>query len=87
VLDEEDSWLIRTSVGSRAIPFFARDGLYWGMPSDEEMAIRELIMLSQSGVSLMVPFGWPVFWCLDFYDELHRYLRSRFRWGKKELNY
>jgi hypothetical protein len=24
-------------------------------------------------------FGWPAFWWLEYYAELHRYLRGRFR--------
>jgi SAM-dependent methyltransferase len=61
-----------------AIPFLERDGLYWGPPSDDETAIRELERLRRSGAGFIV-FGWPAFWWLDYYAELNRYLRSRFR--------
>ena len=63
---------------SHAIPFLERDGLYWGLPSDDETAIRELERLRLSGAGFIV-FGWPAFWWLDYYAGLNWYLRSRFR--------
>jgi hypothetical protein len=78
ILVDEDNWLISASAGRRAIPFLERDGRYWGPPPDDEIAIRELKRLRQSGASFMV-FGWPAFWWLDYYAGLRSYLRSRFR--------
>ena len=78
ILVDEASWQIPTHVGRRVTPFLERDGNYWGPPPDDETAIRELERLRQSGADFIV-FGWPAFWWLDYYAELHRYLRSRFR--------
>jgi hypothetical protein len=78
ILVDEDSWRIDAGGGRRAIPFLERDGHYWGHPPDDETAISELERLRESGAKFMV-FGWPGFWWLDYYEGLHRYLRSRYR--------
>jgi glycosyltransferase involved in cell wall biosynthesis len=62
----------------RSIPFLERNGSYWGGPPDDDTAIREVERLLLAGADFIV-FGWPAFWWLDHYTELHRYLRSRFR--------
>jgi len=64
--------------GCRAIPFLERDGRYWGKPLDDLTAIQEIERLRRAGASFMV-FGWPAFWWLDYYSDLHRHLRSEFR--------
>lgn len=64
--------------GPKALPFLERAGQYWGPPPDDETAIRELERLRQSG-AIFIVFAWPAFWWLDFYSELSRYLRSKFR--------
>src|SRR5262249_20231450 len=63
--------------GRRAFPFTQHDGGYNGPPADDETAIRELQRLHRQGASFMV-FAWPAFWWLDFYEALHRYLRTEF---------
>ena len=63
--------------GGRHIPFIERDGVYWGPPPDNETAIRELERLRKSGANFMV-FGWPAFWWLEYYAEMHHYLRSKY---------
>ena len=78
ILVDEDSWRIDAGGGRRAIPFLERDGHYWGHPPDDETAIRELERLRESGAGFVV-FGWPAFWWLEYYEGLHRYLRSRYR--------
>jgi CelD/BcsL family acetyltransferase involved in cellulose biosynthesis len=78
VLVDEDSLHIDVGAGRRTIPFLERDGHYWGPPADDETAIRELERLRQSGAGFMV-FGWPAFWWLEYYEGLHRYLRTRYR--------
>lgn len=64
--------------GRRQLPFLERDGFYYGPPPDDETAMLEFKRMQQAGARFMV-FGWPAFWWLDHYRELHRYLRSEFR--------
>ncbi len=63
--------------GFQAIPFLERGGQYWGRPSDDETANRELERLRDDGARLIV-FAWPAFWWLDHYAGFERYLRSHF---------
>ena len=58
-------------------PFLERRGEYWGAPPDDASAIGELERLRRAGARAIV-FTWPSFWWLDYYSELHAYLRSRF---------
>lgn len=62
----------------RVIPFLERDGQYCGPPPDDATALREFERLRRSGAMFLVVV-WPAFWWLDFYVELHHYLRSQFR--------
>ncbi len=62
----------------RATPFLERNGQYWGAPSDDETAIRELERLRQSGANFII-FMWLAFWWLDHYEGLHHYLRTEYQ--------
>jgi glycosyl transferase-like sugar-binding protein len=78
ILVDQDWWGKRF-VGNRlAVPFLERDGQYWGLPADDETAIRELERLRRAGANWMV-FGWPTFWWLDFYRGLQRHLSASYR--------
>ena len=66
------------TAGRRTVPFLERDGQYHGPPPDDATAIRELERLRRSGASF-IAFGWPAFWWLNYYSELYRHLRSKFR--------
>lgn len=59
----------------QVIPFLERDGQYWGLPPDDDTAIRELERLRRCGARFIV-FAWPAFWWLDYYAEFHCYLRA-----------
>lgn len=74
-----DAEAFRTVIaaGSRAIPFMERDGVYWGLPPDDDAAIAEVDRQRAGGARLIV-FAWTTFWCLDYYPRLHDYLRERF---------
>ena len=63
--------------GRQALPFLEHEGQYWGHPSDDATAIRELERLRNSGASFIV-FAWPAFWWLEYYLEFHQFLRSNF---------
>jgi len=64
--------------GCHVIPFLERSGVYYGPPSDDSTAIRELKRLRRTGSDFIV-FAWPAFWWLDYYTGLNRYLRSKYR--------
>jgi hypothetical protein len=78
ILVDEDQLRSECAAGGRAIPFLERDGQYWGLPPDDETAIREMERLRRSGATFLV-FAWPAFWWLEYYAGLHRYLRANFR--------
>jgi len=61
-----------------AIPFFERDGVYWGRPADDDSAIREFERLRRNGAKFIV-FAWPSFWWFDYYAEFARHLYSNCR--------
>lgn len=62
----------------QSIPFLEKDGVYWGAPSDDAIAIEELERLRCEGTSFIV-FGYPAFWWFDYYAQFNRYLRTKFR--------
>lgn len=62
----------------QSIPFLEKDGMYWGAPPDDAIAIKEFDRLHSAGVNFIV-FGWPAFWWFDYYVEFARYLRTKFR--------
>jgi len=78
ILVDQDEWGMTDRAICRPIPFLEENGLYWGNPADDEIAIRELERLRQAGARFMA-FGWPSFWWFDHYSGLHHYLRSHFR--------
>lgn len=63
--------------GRLVIPFLEHDGEYWGPPSDDDSAVREIERLRARGAAFIV-FAWPALWWLDHYRELDRYLRANF---------
>jgi len=60
------------------IPFLERSGGYYGPPTDDSTAIRELKRLRRTGADF-IAFAWPAFWWLDFFKGLNQYLRSKYR--------
>jgi len=62
----------------RTTPFLERDGQYFGVPPNDETAIREFERLRDSGATFIV-FTWLAFWWLDYYSGFHDYVRSKFR--------
>ena len=79
ILVDENLWGTSEFVaGRRRIPFLEHDGQYWGPPSNDDVAIKELERLRQSGAKAVV-FAWPAFWWLDYYSGLHEYLQARYQ--------
>ncbi|HEX8475252.1 MAG TPA: sulfotransferase [Pyrinomonadaceae bacterium] len=65
--------------GRLRLPFLEREGQYWGAPPDDETAIRELERMRRERGANFIAFGWPSFWWLDYYKQLHLHLRANFR--------
>ena len=64
--------------GRRRVPFLERNGEYWGMPTDDEHAIREIERLRQGAASFIF-FSWLTFWWLDHYSDMRRHLYTKSR--------
>jgi SAM-dependent methyltransferase len=74
ILIDEDQWGIKELGGERrGIPFLEHNGQYWGVPPDDETAVRECERLRQEGASLLV-IARPAFWWLDYYSEWRQHL-------------
>jgi hypothetical protein len=83
LVDEEQ---FRSALPSgTAIPFLEKDGQYWGLPSDDATAIRELQRLRAAGAKSIV-FTWPAFWWLKFYPEFHAHLKRNFKQAYRSKN-
>ncbi len=67
----------------RCIPFLEKDGYYWGKPTDDDAAIREVTRLRLSGANFMI-FVSSTFWWLEYYPGLKRYLYSNFHCSFKD---
>lgn len=60
-----------------SLPFLEKNGEYWGLPADDDTAIRELERLRQDGASY-IAFAWVAFWWLDYYAQFADHLDSHF---------
>jgi predicted O-methyltransferase YrrM len=78
ILADEDCYRDQLTADRPVLPFLERDGQYWGAPSDDDTAIRELERLRASGASFLA-FAWPAFWWLDYYAEFSGYIRATFQ--------
>ncbi len=79
ILVDEQGFGRDFAAGRRPVPFLERDGMYWGVPADDAHAISELQRVRDKFGASFIAFGWPAFWWLDHYAELHAHLRSNFR--------
>jgi hypothetical protein len=79
ILADDNHWMANDRIHNRRkISFTEVNGQYWGPPADDAMAIEEIERHSRNGATFMV-FAWPAFWWLDYYSEMHRYLKSNYR--------
>ena len=78
ILVDQATWGVNQIAGRRALPFLERDGQYWGLPPDDETAIRELERLRIGGARFIV-FTQLALWWLHYYFGLRDFLRSNFR--------
>lgn len=65
---------LATALAGRTIlPFIEHDGVYWGLPADDEHAINELRRMRTMGATVLA-FAWPAFWWLDHYAAFVKYI-------------
>lgn len=57
-------------------PFLERDGGYWGVPADDDTAIRELGRMRDEGWRYLA-VAWNAFWWLEHFREFARHLETQ----------
>ena len=77
MIDEEQSGLLAGMRGSR-IPFLEQNGQYFGMPANDEDALRELERQRQAGAKWVI-ITQNSFWVMQFYPGLMAELRTNHR--------
>jgi glycosyltransferase involved in cell wall biosynthesis len=78
LVDSAQTDIHRWLEGRPSIPMMERCGRYWGAPSDDAQAIRELERLRESGAGFVI-FAWPALWWLDYYSRMAQFLGQNFR--------
>ncbi len=64
--------------GRHVLPFLENQGEYWGRPTNDRIAVRELARLRESGARYAIFTPWT-FWWLDSYPDLAQSLRTNSR--------
>jgi glycosyltransferase involved in cell wall biosynthesis len=59
------------------LPFLEHDGEYWGQPTDDRQAIRELNRMRSNGAAFLA-IAFPAFWWAHVYVKFFEYVRSNF---------
>ena len=77
-LIDGEIWVEEDIAGRHAHPFPENQGEYWGLPSDNQTAIRELDKMTHKAISLIV-FTRAAFWWFDFYTQFYQHLRKSSR--------
>ena len=80
---DETQWADESFAERRPIPFLERDGEYWGLPADDDTAIRECERLRRAGANFII-FAPPTFWWLKHYTGLDHHLRSHYACVREE---
>ena len=83
IMVDETQWAGEVFAERRPIPFLEKDGEYWGLPADDEVAIQECERLRSAGASFIV-FAPPTFWWLKYYTGLEHHLRSHYACVREE---
>jgi hypothetical protein len=78
LVDEDQDGELETLAGRTRVPFLNQQGMYWGPPANDEVAVRELTRLREDGVCF-IAFAAPGLWWLSHYANFHCHLRSQFR--------
>jgi hypothetical protein len=86
ILVDEERWGGgQVLAGRRTLPFLERDGQYWGLPPNGEVAVGEIERLRENGAEYIV-FMQPSFWMLEYYPEIYDHL-SRYPLVERNGNF
>ena len=77
IMVDETQWADEVFAEHRPIPFLEKDGEYWGLPADDETAIRECERLRRAGAGFIL-FVPSTFWWLKHYAGFEHHLRSHY---------
>jgi hypothetical protein len=80
ILVDDNQWSLDSSLlpENQALHFLENDGVYWGNPENDEIAINELERTRQRSVHF-IAFGWPSFWWFNHYKNFSSYLENRYK--------
>ncbi len=80
ILLDESRWSLEQPLGNRQVlPFIEKDGVYWGTPSSDDVAISELERMRDSYKVKFIVVAWPAFWWLEEYRAFGSHLAESFR--------
>jgi hypothetical protein len=86
ILVDEERWGGgQVLAGRRTLPFLEREGQYWGLPPNGEVAVGEIERLRENGAEYIV-FMQPSFWMLEYYPEIYDHL-SRYPLVERNGNF
>ena len=77
IMVDETQWADEVFAEHRPIPFLEKGGEYWGLPADDETAIRECERLRSAGAGFIL-FVPSTFWWLKHYVGFEHHLRSHY---------
>ena len=77
IIVDEGKLNLHEIFGDRSIPFPEKNGIYWGLLENDDLAINELERLRAVGAKTII-FPWSSFWWLDYYKILNSYLRNKY---------
>jgi glycosyltransferase involved in cell wall biosynthesis len=83
LIDGEQLGLIPEIDGRRKIPFLENEGIYWGIPANDEEAISEIQKHKDAAVKHLF-IAWTAFWYFETYAEFHQYLFQNYRLCSKD---
>lgn len=78
VIDQEELGEDLTA-GRHRLPFLEKSGIYWGNPTNDVVAVRELERLRTESGATFLAIAWPGFWWLGHYQEFAAYLEATYR--------
>ncbi len=83
ILVDNNEWGITSVPERKYLPFLEREGIYYGNPETDKVAISEIERMKQQDARYII-FGWNCFWWLDHYSEVNDYLSKYERVLKNE---